>query len=118
MTVPSIRPPVVPAVPLVAAPVVVDCREPVPAAVEPVEFAVPRLFVPTEGDFALLPAPLGSLTELFSPPTFPGPFGTPLTLAVPAPAADGGAGGPRWPAAAVVFGCAGAIHQWLGDGGG
>ena len=32
-----------------------------------------------------LPAPLGSLTELFRLPGFPGPFGTPLIDAEPAP---------------------------------
>jgi hypothetical protein len=49
---------------------------------------VSRLFVPGEvGAFAGLPAPLGSLPELFRPATFAGPPGTPLTPAVPAPAA-------------------------------
>jgi hypothetical protein len=33
-----------------------------------------------------LPAPLGSLPELFKPPTFPGPEGTPLTPALLPPA--------------------------------
>jgi hypothetical protein len=33
-----------------------------------------------------LPMPLGSLTELLTPPTLPGPDGTPLTPVVPAPA--------------------------------
>jgi hypothetical protein len=55
---------------------------------EPVEFAVPNVFVPgAAGILAELPAPLGSLPELFNPPTFPGPLGTPLTAAAPAPAA-------------------------------
>jgi hypothetical protein len=53
---------------------------------EPDEFAVPRPFVPGAlGVFVELPAPLGSLAELFSPPAFAGPLGTPLTPAVPAP---------------------------------
>jgi hypothetical protein len=53
------------------------------------ELAVPRLLVPGAGgvaSFAELPAPLGSLPELLSPPAFAGPDGTPLTPAVPAPA--------------------------------
>ena len=55
--------------------------------VEPDEFAVPKAFVPgAVGVFVELPAPLGSLAELFSPPAFAGPLGTPLTPAVPAPA--------------------------------
>jgi hypothetical protein len=33
-----------------------------------------------------LPIPLGSLTELLTPPTLPGPAGMPLTPVVPAPA--------------------------------
>jgi hypothetical protein len=33
------------------------------------------------GVLAALPMPLGSLTELFSPPALPGPFGMPLTPA-------------------------------------
>src|ERR1700754_779348 len=56
---------------------------------DPVEFAVPRLLVPGgggEASFDELPAPLGSLPELFSPPALAGPDGTPLTPAVPAPA--------------------------------
>jgi hypothetical protein len=53
----------------------------------PDEFAVPKVFVPgAVGDFAALPAPLGSFTALFKPPAFAGPLGTPLTAAVPAPA--------------------------------
>src|SRR5258707_4602420 len=35
---------------------------------------------------AALPMPLGSLTELLTPPTLPGPDGMPLTPVVPAPA--------------------------------
>lgn len=52
------------------------------------EFAVPALLVPGGGDAVLdaLPAPLGSLPELFRPPAFAGPGGTPLTPDVPAPA--------------------------------
>ena len=55
---------------------------------EPLEFAVPKLLVPGAfGDLAELPAPLGSLPALFSPPALPGPFGMPLAPAGPAPAA-------------------------------
>ena len=60
-----------------------------PAAVEgePVEVAVPALLVPGgETVFEALPAPLGSLRELFKPPALPGPDGTPLTAEFPAPA--------------------------------
>jgi hypothetical protein len=56
---------------------------------EPEDCAVPALLVPGDGGEASLlefPAPLGSLPELFSPPTLAGPDGTPLTPAVPAPA--------------------------------
>ena len=56
---------------------------------EPVELAVPELLVPGgggEANFDELPAPLGSLPELFNPPTLAGPDGTPLVPAVPAPA--------------------------------
>jgi len=69
---PAARPP--------AEPVVID---------DPDELAVPRLLVPggvCETTFPGLPAPLGSLTELFRPPALAGPDGTPLTPAVPAPA--------------------------------
>jgi hypothetical protein len=55
----------------------------------PDELAVPALLVPGGGGEACLdklPAPLGSLPELFSPPEFAGPDGTPLTPDVPAPA--------------------------------
>jgi hypothetical protein len=38
------------------------------------------------GTLAALPMPLGSLTELLTPPTLPGPEGMPLTPVVPAPA--------------------------------
>jgi hypothetical protein len=54
---------------------------------EPVELAVPALFVPGgETDFEALPAPLGSLIELLRPPALAGPDGTPLVADVPAPA--------------------------------
>ena len=57
------------------------------AAEAPDELAVPAAFVPgAVGTFAALPAPLGSLPELFNPPTLAEPFGTPLMPAVPAPA--------------------------------
>jgi hypothetical protein len=43
----------------------------------PDELAVPTLLVPgASGAFAELPAPLGSLPELFRPPTLAGPLGT------------------------------------------
>jgi hypothetical protein len=67
-------------------PVVPD--DPVVAG-DPDELAVPELLVPGAGGaatFAELPAPLGSLPELLSPPALAGPDGTPLTPAVPAPA--------------------------------
>lgn len=58
-----------------------------PEAADPDEWAVPALLVPgAVGIFAELPAPLGSLPELFRPPTLAGPEGTPLTPSVPAPA--------------------------------
>jgi hypothetical protein len=38
------------------------------------------------GTLDALPMPLGSLTELLTPPTLPGPAGMPLTPVVPAPA--------------------------------
>jgi hypothetical protein len=70
---------------VVAIPVVIELLA--PAAVEPVEFAVPNRLVPgASGTLAEFPAPLGSLSELFSPPAFAGPDGTPLMPAVPAPA--------------------------------
>src|SRR4051812_40089779 len=81
--------------PLVFGPVTVvppgaDLAEPVVTpAPDPDELAVPALLVPGGGGVASLdelPVPLGSLTELFSPPAFPGPDGTPLTPDVPAPA--------------------------------
>src|ERR1700676_2374984 len=69
-----------------AEPVVLD--DPV-VADDPEELAVPTLLVPGGGGettLAELPAPLGSLPELFRPPALAGPDGTPLTPAVPAPA--------------------------------
>jgi hypothetical protein len=63
--------------------------EPVVVEDGPDELAVPALLVPGGGGdatLAELPAPLGSLPELLSPPTLAGPDGTPLTPAVPAPA--------------------------------
>jgi hypothetical protein len=69
-----------------AEPVVTE--EPTVAA-GPDELAVPALLVPGGGGdatLAELPAPLGSLPELLSPPALAGPDGTPLTPAVPAPA--------------------------------
>jgi hypothetical protein len=80
------RPVLVPPALLPAVPVVIEPRAPVPP-VEPEELAVPAAFVPgASGTLAEFPAPLGSLPELFSPPAFAGPEGTPLTPAVPAPA--------------------------------
>ena len=80
------RPPVAPPARLFAVPTVpVGPPEVAPDDVDPVELAVPAELVPGGFILAALPAPLGSLTELLSPPTFPGPV-TPLTAAVPAPA--------------------------------
>ena len=60
---------------------------PPPLEPEPEELAVPNALVPgAVGLLTELPAPLGSLPELFKPPTLAGPEGTPLTAAVPAPA--------------------------------
>ena len=76
----AVPPGVAPAEPVVVDPVVAD---------DPEELAVPALLVPGGGGEATLaafPAPLGSLPELFRPPTLAGPDGTPLTAAVPAPA--------------------------------
>jgi hypothetical protein len=75
-----------PSAPDLADPVVME--DPVVAG-DPDELAVPALLMPgAEGAaiFAELPAPLGSLPELLSPPALAGPDGTPLTPAVPAPA--------------------------------
>ena len=97
---PSIRPPgsptfllatpvVLPADPAFEAPVAEPLgaeAAPDPDDTEPDEFAVPTVFVPGGvGTFEALPAPLGSLAALFSPPGLAGPLGTPLTAAVPAP---------------------------------
>src|SRR3954470_15935428 len=79
------RPPRLPALPVVTERLAPGADAPV--ADEPVEFAVPNLLVPgASGTFAEFPAPLGSLPELFRPPTLAGPDGTPLMPAVPAPA--------------------------------
>ena len=86
VTVPSMRPPVAPPARLFAVPTgPAGPPEVPPDDVDPVELAVPAELVPGGFILAALPAPLGSLTELLSPPTFPGPV-TPLTAAVPAPA--------------------------------
>lgn len=85
---PSMRPAAPPAR-LPADPVVVP-DDPIvdPDEGAPDEFAVPAALVPgVVGTFAALPAPLGSFPELFRPPALAGPLGTPLTPAVPAPAA-------------------------------
>jgi hypothetical protein len=82
-----------PSAPNLADPVVME--DPVVAG-DPDELAVPALLMPgAEGAaiFAELPAPLGSLPELLSPPALAGPDGTPLTPAVPAPA-EPALGGP------------------------
>jgi hypothetical protein len=75
---------------IAASSLVFDFAEPVVTpAPGPDELAVPELLVPGGGGAVSLdelPAPLGSLAELFSPPEFAGPDGTPLTPDVPAPA--------------------------------
>jgi hypothetical protein len=75
---------------IAASSLVFDLAEPVVTpAPGPDELAVPALLMPGGGGAAsldALPAPLGSLPELFSPPAFAGPDGTPLTPDVPAPA--------------------------------
>jgi hypothetical protein len=74
---------------IAASSLVFDFAEPVVTpAPGPDELAVPALLVPDGGAACLaeLPAPLGSLPELFSPPEFAGPDGTPPTPDVPAPA--------------------------------
>jgi hypothetical protein len=64
---------------VLVAPPVLPVAEP-DDPVDPPEVAVPNVFVPGDvGTFADLPAPLGSLAELFGPPTLAGPLGTPLT---------------------------------------
>jgi hypothetical protein len=88
VTVPSIFPLLTPPIRLaVADDPALEPPSAEPAPGDPVEFAVPKVLVPgAVGAFAEFPAPLGSLPELLSPPTFAGPLGTPLTPAVPAPA--------------------------------
>jgi hypothetical protein len=80
----------VPAPPDGAAPVVT----PLPVfAPPPEDWAVPAVLVPGAGGEASLeefPAPLGSSTELFSPPGLAGPDGTPVTAELPAPADPAG----------------------------
>jgi hypothetical protein len=86
-TVPSIRPLLPPWLLLPAIPVVIDPLAAVAPPGDPDEFAVPNVLVPgAVGNFVELPAPLGSLPELLSPPALAGPDGTPLTPCVPAPA--------------------------------
>jgi len=61
-------------------------RNPVPGAALGL-FAVPVVAEPgVVGTLDELPAPLGSLAELFRPPALAGPEGTPLTDCEPAPA--------------------------------
>src|SRR3978361_1618433 len=80
------RPPVAPPAGLPAVPAVREPTAPPPALdVDPEELAVPAELVPVVEALAALPAPLGSLPGLFSPPTFPGPV-MPLIADVPAPA--------------------------------
>jgi hypothetical protein len=82
VTVPSIRPFPAPPARFPAVPLVLEPRgpEPLPAEPDPEEFAVPKAFVPgAVFSFDALPAPLGSLPELFKPPALAGPEGTPLT---------------------------------------
>jgi hypothetical protein len=63
------RPPPPPARFPAAPVVVVEAAPPEVLLPDPVDFAVPRLFVPgAVGTLAELPAPLGSLTELLIPP--------------------------------------------------
>ena len=88
IAVPSMRPPVAPPEGLPAVPTVVEPFGAFPAAEgDPDELAMPAEFAPGASvDFAELPAPLGSFAELLRPPVLAGPFGTPLTPDVPAPA--------------------------------
>src|ERR1700694_3297535 len=87
VTVPSIRPPF--PILLLAVPVVlVPLAPPEAAPGDPDEFAVPEVLVPgAVGAFAELPAPLGSLPELLSPPALAGPLRKALTPAVHEPVA-------------------------------
>jgi hypothetical protein len=86
----SLRSTALPSASIAASSLVLDLAEPVVTPEPgPDELAVPALLVPGGGGEACLdklPAPLGSLPELFSPPEFAGPDGTPLTPDVPAPA--------------------------------
>src|ERR1700704_750141 len=86
----SLRSTALPSASIAASSLVLDLAEPVVTPEPgPDELEVPALLVPGGGGVAILdelPAPLGSLPELFSPPEFAGPLGTPLTPAVPAPA--------------------------------
>src|SRR5882757_948721 len=72
-------------VPVPEAPVVTPAPVFAPA---PEDCAVPALLVPGGGEASRdeLPAPLGSLPELFCPAALAGPGGTPLIAEVPAPA--------------------------------
>src|SRR3979411_2141484 len=55
--------------------------DPAPVEGEPVELAVPALLVPGgETVFEALPAPLGSLSELFRQPALGGPEGPPRSV--------------------------------------
>src|SRR6195952_4949567 len=83
---PELAAPTVP-VPVLPDPDDVEPGDVEPGDVEPEELAVPAAFVPgAVGTFAAFPTPLGSFTELLSPPALAGPLGTPLMPAVPAPA--------------------------------
>src|SRR5882757_5095392 len=86
----SLRSTALPSASIAASSLVFDFAVPVVTpAPGPDVLAVPALLVPGGGGAVSLdelPAPLGSLTELFSPPAFAGPDGTPLTPDVPAPA--------------------------------
>jgi hypothetical protein len=86
----SLRSTALPSASIAASSLVFDLAEPVVTPEPgPDELAVPALLVPGGGGEVCLdklPAPLGSLPELFNPPEFAGPDGTPLTPDVPAPA--------------------------------
>src|SRR6478609_6888755 len=78
-----------PGAPDLAAPVVMPGWLLTPPPLLPDDCAVPAVLVPGAGwvtSLEALPAPDGSLPELFNPPTLAGPDGTPLTPCVPAPA--------------------------------
>src|ERR1700722_5362629 len=75
--------------PVAAVPLVPALLAAEPVVIDPDELAAPALLVPgggSETTLPELPAPLGSLPELFRPPALAGPDGTPLTPAEPAPA--------------------------------